>query len=131
MSLVLRTGIRSVPFLIYIRQEQAKRPKHHKLNVFQLMAIYNVCFNDGLDVKPTTVDELVNEGIILRAKSGKLTMSKDYRKLVVEIAHHDGRDGEINGEINGDVKALSGSLREVYLIVLNKAGIKIKQAVVL
>ena len=40
-------------------------------------------------------------------------MSKDYRKLVAEIAHHDDRNGEINGEIN----SLSGSLKEVYLIV--------------
>ena len=83
------------------------------------MAIYNVCFGDGLDVKPTTVDELVNEGIILRAKSGKLTMSKDYRKLVAEIAHHDGRDGEIN--------TLSDNLRKVYMIVKNNPGIKIKK----
>lgn len=47
----------------YIRQEQNRRPKHHKLNVFQLMAIYNVCFGDGLEVKAATVDELVEEGI--------------------------------------------------------------------
>ena len=55
----------------------------------------------------------MNEGVLLRAKSGKLTMSKDYRKLVAEIAHHGGRDGEINGEIN----SLSDSLRKVYMIV--------------
>lgn len=92
VSLKLNTEIRDIPFLIYIRQEQAKRPQHHKLNVFQLIAIYNVCFHDGLDVKQTTIDELVNEGILYRAKSGKLTMSKDYRKLVAEIAHHDSRN---------------------------------------
>lgn len=34
VSLTLRTEIRSVPFLIYIRQEQTKRLLHHKLNVF-------------------------------------------------------------------------------------------------
>ena len=114
---------------------EAKRPKHHELNVFQLMAIYNVCFGDGLDVKPTTVDELVNEGILLRAKSGKLTMSKDYRKLVAEIAHHDGRNGDVNGLVNdsvsglvnGPVNSLKGVLREVFLIVKNNPGIKIKQ----
>ena len=33
-----------MPFLIYIRQVQQKRPLHHKLNVFQLIVIYNVCF---------------------------------------------------------------------------------------
>ena len=46
-------------------------------------------------------------------------MSKDYRKLVAEIAHHDDRNGEIN--------SLSGSLKEVYLIVKNNPGIKIKK----
>ena len=62
-------------------------------------------------MKQTTIEELVNESVLLRTKSGKLTMSKDYRKLVSEIAHHDDYNGEIN--------SLSGSLREVYLIVKN------------
>lgn len=127
VSLTLRTEIRSVPFLVYIRQEQTKRPLHHKLNVFQLMAIYNVCFSDGLDVKPTTIDELVGEGILLKTKGGKLSMSKDYRKLFTEIAHHDSREGDINGDINGEINGLKGSLKEVYLIVLHHPGIKIKQ----
>lgn len=50
-------------------------------------------------------------------------MSKDYKRLVAEIAHHDGRNGEINGEIN----SLSDSLRKVYMIVKNNPGIKIKK----
>ena len=50
-------------------------------------------------------------------------MSKDYRKLVAEIAHRNGRNGEIN--------SLSGSLREVRLIVKNNPGIKIKKVAVL
>lgn len=36
---------------------------------------------------------------------------------------HSCREGDINGDING----LKGSLREVYLIVLHHPGIKIKQ----
>lgn len=85
VSLKFRTDIRDVPFLVYIRQEQAKRPKHHKLNVFQLMAIYNVCFGDGLEVKTSTIDELVGEGILLRSKSGKLSMSKEYQGIYSDI----------------------------------------------
>ena len=135
VSLKFRTEIRDVPFLIYIRQEQNKRPMHHKLNVFQLMAIYKVCFGDGMEVKNSTIDELVNDGILLRTKSGKLTMSKDYRKLVSEITHHGGRNGDVNGEINGEinggingeVKTLSGSLKDVYMIVKANPGIKIKK----
>ena len=74
-------------------------------------------------MKQTTIDKLVNESVLLRTKSGKLSMSKNYRKLVAEIVHHDDRNGEINGEIN----SLSGSLREVYMIVKNNPGIKIKK----
>ena len=135
VSLKFRTEIRDVPFLIYIRQEQNRRPKHHKLNVFQLMAIYNVCFGDGLEVKATTVDELVEEGILLRSRTGKLLMAKEYKKIVAEIGHrgpangpvNDPVNGEINREINGEINALSSALKDVYLIVKNTPGIKIKQ----
>lgn len=85
VSLTFRTEIRNIPFLVYIRQEQAKRPQHHKLNVFQLMAIYNVCFGDGLEVKDTVIDDLVKNEILLRSKTGKISMSKDYQKIHSEI----------------------------------------------
>jgi ATP-dependent DNA helicase RecG len=85
VSLTFRTEIRDVPFLVYIRQEQAKLPQHHKLNVFQLMALYDVCFGDGLEVKSTVVDGLVNEGILLRSKKGKVSMSKAYQNIYSEI----------------------------------------------
>lgn len=129
VSLKFRTEIRDVPFLVYIRQEQNRRPKHHKLNVFQLMAIYNVCFGDGLEVKAAMVDELVEEGIILRSKTGKLSMAKEYKKIVAEIGHRGDVNGDINGDINGDVssdvKSLTGVLKEIYQIVYNNPGIKI------
>lgn len=85
VSLKFRTEIRDVPFLVYIRQEQQKRPVHHKLNVFQLMAIYNVCFGDGLEVKQDVIDGLVEEELLLRAKSGKLSMVKGYQNIYAEI----------------------------------------------
>lgn len=85
VSLTFRTEIRNVPFLVYIRQEQAKRPPHHKLNVFQLMAIYNVCFGDGLEVRDSVIAELVNDEILLRSKIGKISMSKDYQRIYSEI----------------------------------------------
>lgn len=85
VSLKFCTEIRNIPFLIYIRQEQSKRPKHHKLNVFQLMAIYNVCFDEGLDIKPDTIDELVKDEILIKTKSGKLSMSKEYQRIYTEI----------------------------------------------
>ena len=85
VSLKLRTEIRDVPFLIYIRQEQAKRPEHNKLNVFQLIAIYNICFNDGLQIPSTAIDQLVSEGILRRGRNGTIVMSKDYQTIYSEI----------------------------------------------
>ena len=40
-------------------------------------------------------------------------------------------NGLVNGLVNGSVNGLSGSLKEVYLIVLNNPGIKIKQVAAL
>ena len=85
VSLTLRTEIRDVSFLIYIRQEQARRPQHHKLNVFQLMAMYNVCFGDRLDISDTIYDELVKEGLLIRTRLGKLSLSKGYQNINSEI----------------------------------------------
>ena len=123
VSLKFRTEIRDVPFLIFIRQEQNKRPRHHKLNVFQLLAIYNVCFNGDLESLQTEVDELVKEGLLVRTKTGKISMSKEYKKIAAEIGHH----GGVNGGVNGGVKSLSRSLREVYNIVHDNPGIKNKE----
>ena len=131
VSLKFRTEIRDVPFLIYIRQEQNKRPRHHKLNVFQLLAIYNVCFNGDLESLQTEVDELVKEGLLVRSKTGKISMSKEYKKIAAEIGHHGGVNGGVNGDVNGgvngDVKSLPRSLREVYNIVHDNPGIKNKE----
>ena len=85
VSLTFKTEIRDIPFLVYIRQKQAKLPANHKLNVFQLMAIYNVCFNDGVEVKNSIIDGLVNDGILLRSRTGKLSMSKAYQNIYSEI----------------------------------------------
>lgn len=84
VSLTLRTKIRDISFLIYIRQEQAQRPQYHKLNISQLITLYNVCFGDGHMTFPNTIEELVAAGL-LRHKSGKITMSKDYQNIYSEI----------------------------------------------
>ena len=87
--------------------------------------------NERGGLKAATTDELVDEGILLRSKSGKLSMPKEYKKLVSEITHHAYVNGEINGgingEINGEIKSLSASLKKVYLIVKEYPGIKIKK----
>ena len=122
VSLKFRTEIREVPFLIYIRQLQSKQPRHQKFNVFQLLAIYNVCFGDGLEMKPSMIDKLVENGIILRSKTGKLSMAREYKNIVAEISSRT----PVNGEINGEINSLSAGLKETYLIVKSHPGIKIK-----
>jgi len=84
---------------------------------------YDVRFGDGLKVSGKIIDGLVSEGLLLRSKNGKLSMPKEYKKIATEFISKDG----INGDVNGPVNSLRGSLKEVYLIVLNHPGIKIKQ----
>ena len=138
VSLTLHTEIRDVPFMIYIRQEQAKRPEHHKLNVFQLLAIYNVRFGEELEVPATTVDSLVSEGILMRSKAGRLSMSREYKRIASEIGSGNGKakenggvnggvNGEVNGVVNGEVDKLNDSLKQVYAVVQDNPGIRTKQ----
>ena len=141
VALTLRTEIRDGAFMVYIRQEQNRRPEHHKLNVFQLLALYSVSLGDTVPgVAAAVVDGLVDEGLLVRSKAGKLGMGKEYKKIAKEMSEV--KNGGINGDVNGDVNApngpvngpvngsvnsLKGRLKEVYLIVLNNPGIKIAQ----
>ena len=122
VSLTFRTEIRDVPFLVYIRQEQTKRPQHHKLNVFQLMAIYNVCFNDGVEVKDTVIEGLVADGILLRSRTGRISMSKEYRRIVIEI----GASRIVNGVYDKQNDKLSDSVRNTYKVIKANPGLQRK-----
>ena len=62
----------------------------------------------------------MHTGILLRSKTGKLSMAKEYKKIVAEIGHR----GPVNGDVNGDVKSLKGVLKEIYMIVYSNPGIK-------
>lgn len=141
VSLTLRTEIKDIPFLVYIRQEQAKRPQHHKLNVFQLIAIYDVCFGEEVGVSAATIDELVLEGILSRSKMGKLSMSKDYRKIVSELrpanrerspeSHHIGEKNHKNDKLNDKLNdkqndKLNDKLNAAYLIIRENPGLQRK-----
>lgn len=90
------------------------------------IALYNVCFGDGPEVKEATIDELVNEGILQRSKVGKISMAREYQKIVAEIGHYKDVNGDVNGGVNNGISALSGSLKAVYLIVKENPGIKTK-----
>ena len=134
VSLTLRSEIRDEAFLIYIRQVQAGRPEGRKLNVFQLVAMYSVCMGDAMpDVAAAAVDGLVDEGLLVRSKTGRMSMGKEYKRIAKEMSGgknggvNGGVNGDVNGDVNGLVSSLKGSLKEVYMIVLNNPGIKIGQ----
>lgn len=116
VSLTLRTEIRNGAFMVYSRQEQNRRPEHHKLNVFQLLAMYSVCMGNAIpDVAAAAVDGLVDEGLLVRSKTGKLSMGKEYKKIAKEMSET--KNGELNGEINGGINGqirdqLEGQLNE-------------------
>ena len=124
VSLTFRTEIRDVPFLVYIRQEQTKRPQHHKLNVFQLMAIYNVCFNDGVEVKDTVIEGLVADGILLRSRTGRISMSKEYRRIVIEIKQNDKQNDKLSDSVRNTykvIKANPGLQRKGIALIVGKS----------
>ena len=126
VSLTFRTEIRDVPFLVYIRQEQTKRPQHHKLNVFQLMAIYNVCFNDGVEVKDTVIEGLVADGILLRSRTGRISMSKEYRRIVIEIGASRIVNGVYDKQNDKQNDKLSDSVRNTYKVIKANPGLQRK-----
>ena len=65
------------------------------------------------------VDGLIADEILLQSKNGKVSMSKEYSRIVATIGHRDNK--------NGGVNVLSRSLKEVFSIVKSFPGIKIKQ----
>ena len=69
------------------------------------------------------VDGLIADEILLQSKNGKVSMSKEYSRIVATIGHRDNK----NGGVNGGVNVLSRSLKEVFSIVKSYPGIKIKQ----
>ena len=87
------------------------------------MAIYHACFGGEQKVNQQVIDGLIADGILLQSKNGKVSMSKEYSRIVATIGHRDNK----NGGVNGDVNVLSRSLKEVFSIVKSYPGIKIKQ----
>ena len=133
VSLRFGAEIRDVPFLIYIRQEQQKRPLHHKLNVFQLIAIYNVCFGTKQEGARDVIDGLVDEGLLVRSKSGKLSMGKEYKRIAKEMSgvkngdgNGDGNDSQ-NDKVNDSrIDRLNDSVKTTYLVIKANPGIQRK-----
>lgn len=91
VALTFRTEIRNVPFLVFIRRKQDERPKDNKLNILELIVLYKVLFGFDADEVPDgrIVDKLVDEGLLQRAKSGRLSLSKEYYAIEQEIHNVD------------------------------------------
>ena len=134
VALTLRTEIRNGAFMVYIRQEQNRRPEHHKLNVFQLLALYSVCMGDSVpDVAAAVVDGLVDEGLLVRSKTGKLSMGKEYKAIAKEMS--EAKNGGVKGDVNDSpndkvndsrIDRLNDSVKTTYLVIKANPGIQRK-----
>ena len=49
------------------------------------------------------IDGLVDEGLLLRSKSGKLSMGKEYKRIAKEMSGV--KNGDVNGGINGELES--------------------------
>ena len=95
------------------------------------LAIYNVCFGDGIEVRDSVVDELVNDGILLKSKTGKFSMSKDYQRICSEIGPsstvssgvYDSQNDKLNDRRNDK---LSDSVRKTYKLIKANPGLQRK-----
>ena len=118
VALTFRTEIRSVPFLVFIRRKQDERPVENKLNVLELIMLYKVQFGFGKDETPDDriVDKLVDEGLLQRAKNGKLSLAKEYYAIEQEI--HNVNDVDWLGILDGCFKKSSLISRKQYSAAL-------------
>ena len=106
--------------------------------MFQLLALYSVCLGDAVpDVAAAVVDGLVDEGLLVRSKTEKLSMGKEYKAIAKEMS--EAKNGEGNGDVNGDVNdspndkvndsridRLNDSVKTTYLAIKANPGIQRK-----
>ena len=73
--------------------------------MFQLIAIYNVCFGTKQEDAQDVIDGLVDEGLLLRSKSGKLSMGKEYKRIAKEMSGVKNEDvnGQLDGQLDGQL----------------------------
>ena len=73
--------IRDIAFVLFMRTEQAKRPKDRKLNVFHLLLLYSACFGEEMVIPNRELVErqLLEEGLLVRKRNGTLQLGKTYR----------------------------------------------------
>lgn len=73
----------------------------------------------GLPARATkdVIDGLVDEGLLVRSKSGKLSMGKEYKRIAKEMSG--GKNGDGNGQLDGQLRdQLEGQLNESQKITL-------------
>lgn len=98
------------------------------------MAIYNVCFNDGVEVKDTVIEGLVADGILLRSRTGRISMSKEYRRIVIEIGasrivngvYDKQNDKQNDSQNDSQNDKLSDSVRNTYKVIKANPGLQRK-----
>lgn len=94
VELVLGAELRSIPFAMFMKNEQLRRDADHQLNVFELEKLYKVCFGTDIVIRDEEKVEakLIEEKLLRRHKSGKLLLGYDYYKMVNEYTNADNVD---------------------------------------
>jgi predicted transcriptional regulator len=82
----------------------------------------------GGPVSEAVVDGLVAEGILVRSKSGKVSMGNEYKRIEKEVRS---KGGAVNGGVNDSQNdrvndSLNDSVNATYLIIRTNPGIQRK-----
>ena len=77
-----------------------------------------------------SVEELVGDGLLVRSKSGKLSMGKEYKRIAKEMSG--GKNGDGNGDGNGELRAqlesqLNESQKKTLAYIRQNDGCQAKQ----
>lgn len=77
------TEIQDVAFVLFVRAEQAKRPRDKKLNVFELLLLYSVRFGLSLTIRDRALieEKLLQEGLLVKKRNGSLQLGKTYTEF--------------------------------------------------
>jgi len=83
--------IRDMAFVLFVRSEQAKRPKDKKLNVFHLLLLYSVCFAEEMVIpnRESVEKQLLEEGLLTRKRNGALQLGKAYRDFALAMRNRE------------------------------------------
>ena len=83
VSLTFNAPILDKAFVIFVRNEQNKRPAAEQLNVFELLTLYKVAMRDYEGLEEKILRKLSEEGLIIYENSS-YRLSDEYQDVTAE-----------------------------------------------